>query len=154
MRRRATVTSVLASLGVLAIGWQLGAAHEAQLAAQTTTPAASPESDSPSSSSAPADATAPESTADGIYAGSAVTTRFGPVQVQVTVSGGSITDVTALQLTNADGRSVQISNRAAPILRDEVLASQSAQVSNVSGATYTTLAYLESLQFALDQAGL
>ena len=76
------------------------------------------------------------------------------MQVQVTVSGGSITDVTALQLTNADGRSVQISNRAAPILRDEVLASQSAQVSNVSGATYTTQAYLESLQFALDQAGL
>jgi uncharacterized protein with FMN-binding domain len=49
---------------------------------------------------------------------------------------------------------VQISNRAAPILRDEVLAAQSASVANVSGATYTTRAYLSSLQSALDQAGL
>jgi uncharacterized protein with FMN-binding domain len=76
------------------------------------------------------------------------------VQVRLTVSGGKITDVTALHLTDADGRSVQISNRAAPVLHDEVLASQSAKVSNVSGATYTTRAYLSSVQSALDQAGL
>jgi uncharacterized protein with FMN-binding domain len=75
------------------------------------------------------------------------------VQVAVTISGGSITDVQALHLTNADGRSVQISNYAAPILRQEVLGSQSAHVSNVSGATYTSRAYLSSLQSALDQAG-
>jgi uncharacterized protein with FMN-binding domain len=82
-----------------------------------------------------------------------VNTRFGPVQVQVTISGGSITDVSALQLTNTDGRSVQISNYAAPILASEVLASQSANVGNVGGATYTSQAYLQSLQSALDQAG-
>jgi uncharacterized protein with FMN-binding domain len=82
-----------------------------------------------------------------------VGTRFGNVQVQVTVAGGTITDLTALQLTDSDGRSVQISNRAAPILRQEVLASQSANVANVSGATYTSQAYLSSLQSALDQAG-
>ena len=81
-------------------------------------------------------------------------TRYGSVQVSVTIAGGSITDVTPLQLTNADGRSVQISNRAAPILHDEVLASQSANVSNVGGATYTTQGYLTSLQSALDQAGV
>lgn len=74
--------------------------------------------------------------------------------MSVTISGGSITDVSALTLTNADGRSVQISNRAAPVLRDEVLSAQSASVSNVSGATYTTQAYLSSVQSALDQAGL
>jgi len=75
------------------------------------------------------------------------------VEIAVTISGGAITDVTALQLTDADGRSVQISNRAAPVLREEVLQAQSASVSMVSGATYTSGAYLESLQAALDQAG-
>jgi uncharacterized protein with FMN-binding domain len=75
------------------------------------------------------------------------------VQVQVTISGGAITDVTALHLTDHDGRSVSISNRAEPILRDEVLQAQSSSVSLVSGATYTSAAYLQSLQAALDAAG-
>jgi uncharacterized protein with FMN-binding domain len=76
------------------------------------------------------------------------------VQVQITVSGGALTDVTALQLTDHDGKSVQISNRAAPVLRSEVLQAGSANVNTVSGATYTSDAYLTSLQSALDQAGL
>lgn len=109
-------------------------------------------SDSPSGST---DTTGTTSTAvvDGTYTGASVSTRFGDVQVSVTISGGAITDVTALQLTDHDGKSVQISNRAAPILREEVLAAQSSAVSNVSGATYTTRAYLSSVQSALDQAG-
>jgi len=74
------------------------------------------------------------------------------VQVSVTIASGSITEVTALQLTNDGGRSVMISNQAAPILRSEVLTAQSAQVQNVSGATYTTHGYLTSLQAALDAA--
>ena len=90
---------------------------------------------------------------DGTYTGSAASTRWGDVQVQVTISGGTITDVTALQLTDHDGRSIQISNRAEPVLRDEVLQAQSASVAMVSGATYTSAAYLQSLQSALDQAG-
>ena len=73
--------------------------------------------------------------------------------MQVTISGGSITDVTPLQLTDSDGRSVQISNRAAPMLRTEVLQAQSASVSMIGGATYTSAAYLQSLQAALDAAG-
>ncbi|MBL0885105.1 FMN-binding protein [Myceligenerans sp. I2] len=90
---------------------------------------------------------------DGTYTGSSVNTGFGPVQVAVTISGGEITDVAAVQLTDRDGKSVQISNYAAPILRQEVLDSQSANVSHVSGATYTSAGYLQSLQSALDQAG-
>jgi uncharacterized protein with FMN-binding domain len=74
------------------------------------------------------------------------------VQVKVVVSGGKITDVVALQLTDRGGRSTQISNYATPILRKEVLASQSANVSSVGGATYTTDAYLSSVQSALDKA--
>ena len=63
-------------------------------------------------------------------------------------------EVTALHLTDADGRSRQISNYAAPILHDEVLSAQSANVQMVGGATYTSEGYLMSLQSALDQAGL
>ena len=74
------------------------------------------------------------------------------MQVEVTVAGGKITEVKALQLTNADPRSEQISNQAAPILRSEVLKAQSASVATVSGATFTTDGYLTSLQSALDKA--
>ena len=79
-------------------------------------------------------------------------TIYGNVQVAVTISNGSITAVTALHLTDEGGVSVQKSNHAAPILQQEVLASQSATVSNVSGCTYTSDAYLHSVQSALDQA--
>ena len=88
------------------------------------------------------------------YQGTTVQTRFGAVQVQVTVSDGTITDVTPLQLTDDDRKSIQISNRAAPLLRTEVLAAQSAGVQTISGATVTSNAYLSSLQAALDAAHL
>ncbi|GGI48117.1 FMN-binding domain-containing protein [Agromyces flavus] len=100
-----------------------------------------------------ADSTTSSGGSDGTYTGTTVSTRFGDVQVQVTISGGAITDVTALQLTDHDGRSIQISNRAEPVLQDEVLQAQSTSVAMVSGATYTSAAYLQSLQAALDQAG-
>ncbi|KQO93789.1 FMN-binding protein [Leifsonia sp. Leaf264] len=90
----------------------------------------------------------------GTFTGAVASTRFGDVQVQIIVADGSITDVEALHLTDADGRSVQISNSAAPVLREEVLSAQSASVQMVSGATYTSEAYLTSLQSAIDQAGL
>ena len=85
---------------------------------------------------------------------SVVQTRFGAVQVQITVKAGAITDVTALQLTDDDRKSVQISNRAAPLLRAAVIKAQSAQVQTISGATVTSAAYLTSLQGALDAANL
>lgn len=157
MRTRVVIGSIFASLGVLVVGWQAG--NSAVTSTTMTQPAATTTTTTNGSSTsrgatAPTSPAAPAAgVADGTYTGSTVNTRFGPVQVQVTLSGGAITDVTALQLTNADGRSVQISNYAAPLLVSEVQASQSAQVSNVGGATYTTRAYLQSLQSALDQAG-
>ncbi|TFC08228.1 FMN-binding protein [Cryobacterium mannosilyticum] len=117
--------------------------------AATATGAAATPSAAPSA--APTAAAAPAAPS-GTFDGSVVHTRFGPVQVSVTIANGTITEVTALQLTNDGGRSVMISNQAAPILRSEVLAAQSAQVQNVSGATYTTGGYLTSLQAALDAA--
>lgn len=166
MKTRAIVTSTLASVGVLVVGWQVGAAGITAAEQSTSVSASSGAAGSSTSSgtsSTSTDSTSTDTTAaatptttvvDGTYTGAAASTRWGDVQVAVTISGGVITDVTALQLTDADGKSVQISNRAAPILREEVIAAQSADVANVGGATYTTQAYLTSVQSALDQAGL
>jgi uncharacterized protein with FMN-binding domain len=107
-----------------------------------------------SGSSSAGGATGASAKAVATYDGSVVQTRFGSVQVQITVQAGKITDVTALQLTDAERKSEQISNRAAPLLRTEVLNAQSADVQTISGATVTSAAYLNSLQAALDAANL
>ncbi len=91
-------------------------------------------------------------TSSGQYTGSAVQTPFGTVQVQVTMQNGMITDVQALQLPTGRGHTQQVSSYAGPQLRSEVLQAQSAQVDTISGATYTSQGYIESLQSALDQA--
>jgi uncharacterized protein with FMN-binding domain len=75
------------------------------------------------------------------------------VQVRATISGGTLTQVTALQLPDNDPRSSSISQGAEPYLRQEVLAKQGAKVDVISGATYTSGGYTASLQSALDKAG-
>jgi uncharacterized protein with FMN-binding domain len=87
----------------------------------------------------------------GTFTGSVVSEPFGLVQVQITMAAGKITAVTALQLPT-HGRSGFISQDAEPILQGEALAAQSAQIDTVSGATYTSDAYAQSLQSAIDQA--
>lgn len=154
MRTRAALGSILASAGILVVGWQIGtAATSGTLLPGTTTSSGTGSNTTGTPTTGSAGGTTSTGASDGTYTGQSVGTRFGNVQVSVTISGGTITDVTAVHLTDSDGRSVQISNQAAPILRQEVLASQSANVGNVSGATYTSQAYLSSLQSALDQAG-
>jgi uncharacterized protein with FMN-binding domain len=86
---------------------------------------------------------------DGTYTGTTQETRYGQVQVFVTVSGGKITDVSTPKLQANDGRSEEINSRAVPVLKEEVLAAQSAQVETVSGDTYTSEGYLTSLQAAV-----
>jgi uncharacterized protein with FMN-binding domain len=76
------------------------------------------------------------------------------VQVQVVVSGTKISNVSFLQLTAYDGRSEQINSQAAPILLQETLSAQSANIDTVSGASYTSEGYVQSLQSALDKAGI
>ena len=161
MRKRAVAASVLASLGILTVGWQIGAATAAP-AISTSGGTAVGKTAASSAASGPAAAAAPTASApaaatgsglkDGTFTGASADTPFGSVQVAITISGGKITAVKALKLTDQGGRSVQISNYAAPILRQEVLASQSTNVNNVNGATYTTDGYLTSVQSALDQA--
>ena len=88
------------------------------------------------------------------FDGAVVSTRYGDVQVRITAKGGKVVDVTALALPNGDGRSSEISNFSAPLLRQEVLAAQSGQVDGVSGATYTSQGYEQSAASAIAKAGL
>jgi uncharacterized protein with FMN-binding domain len=84
--------------------------------------------------------------------GPVVDTRWGPVQVQVTMADDRLGDVRAVQLPSHLALSQQISTYVAPILRKETLDAQSAQIDVVSGATYTTEGYRQSLQAVLDAA--
>jgi uncharacterized protein with FMN-binding domain len=86
------------------------------------------------------------------FDGQIVQTRYGPVEVRVAVRGQSLIDVQALVLPNSHPRSAEISNHAAPILRQEALQAQSARINLVSGASYTSQGYAISLQAALDRA--
>jgi uncharacterized protein with FMN-binding domain len=86
--------------------------------------------------------------------GTSASTRWGPVQVRLTVDGGTITDVTVVEYPSGNGRDQQINARAIPILVQETLDAQSADIDMVSGATVTSEGYVESLQAALDKAGL
>ncbi|MGB8860519.1 MAG: FMN-binding protein [Ilumatobacteraceae bacterium] len=97
-------------------------------------------------------AAAPAGVADGTYVGGSDRNRFGTVQVQVVYSGGQITDVQILQYPDGDRRSVRINESALPMLISEALGAQSADVSTISGATYTSRSYRASLQSAIDAA--
>jgi uncharacterized protein with FMN-binding domain len=96
---------------------------------------------------------APDGSGGTVLTGPVVDTRWGPVQVQVTVQGGKIVKVTTPQLPSGNNRDRQINDRAVPILVQETIQAQSAQIDGVSGATVTSDGYLQSLQAALDKAG-
>jgi uncharacterized protein with FMN-binding domain len=102
-----------------------------------------------------AGAGADASVGDGtVVTGPAADTRWGPVQVRVTVSGGRLTDVEVVEYPTGNGKDRQINGYAVPRLVQETLDAQSADIDMVSGATVTSEGYLESLQAALDEAGL
>lgn len=96
---------------------------------------------------------APESSGpSGTFTGPVIHTLYGPVQVAVAEKGGHIEDVRALQLPTEHPQSLFISERVAPMLRAEVLQAQGAEISIVSGATFTSEGFAQSLQAALNHA--
>ena len=139
MRRSPLVLAGTLAGTAAVLGFQ---AHTATPAATSTTPAAATATPSATSGSVSGSAT-----------GDAVDTRYGAAQVRVTVADGKITKIEALQLQGNEPRSVEISSSAEPVLREEALAAQSAQIDVVSGATFTSESYAESLQSALDKLG-
>ena len=132
-----------------------------------TTPGQAQPSGTPSASSAPA-ATGSQARARHTPAASADTRGrgqhghaqrrgqvvqfgYGELAVRVTAHGSHITDISVTDLQTAEPTSQQISEQAIPMLRSEVLSAQSANVNGISGATFTSRAYVESLQAALDK---
>ena len=88
------------------------------------------------------------------YTGSVVQTRWGPVQVEITVASDKVTKVDVLQYPAGNHKDQEINDYALPVLVQETLDAQSADIDMVSGATVTTGGYVGSLQSALDEAGL
>jgi len=115
---------------------------------------AAPTSAAPATAAPTSAAPAPthRSVAPLVVDGDSVSTPYGDVQVEVTLSAGRITAVRALQYPQQSGRDQEINSQAIPQLESQVLSAQSARVDGVSGATYTTQGYLGSLQSALDAA--
>jgi len=89
---------------------------------------------------------------DGTYTGSVADAFYGNIQVQVTISGGKITDVRFLQFPNDRRTSQMINAQADPMLAQEAIQAQSANVSGVTGATASSGAFVQSMQGALQQA--
>jgi uncharacterized protein with FMN-binding domain len=133
-----TVAVLVLLLGYKTTSRQIGTPAAAQSAPQTTT-----------ESSGGATGT---TTGTRTVTGPVVQTRWGPVQVRISLRNGKVTDVQAVQYPNGNGRDAEINSVALPLLRSAALQAQSAQIDMVSGATVTSAGYLQSLQAALDQA--
>ncbi|WP_405818798.1 FMN-binding protein [Streptomyces sp. NBC_01390] len=117
-----------------------------------STPAPSSSSSSSSGSSTSGGGASGSATGTRTLTGDSVQTRWGPVQVRVTVTNGKLTDVTAVTYPQENPRDQQINSYAIPQLTREALTAQSADIDTVSGATYTSDGYRQSLQSALDSA--
>ncbi len=90
----------------------------------------------------------------GTFTGDEIMTRYGVMQVQITVAGGEITAAEAVQFPMAHRHDQLINSQAVPIYNSEAVEAQSADIDVVSGATVTWEGYTESLQAAIDQAHL
>lgn len=138
------------------IGSGAGSSSNSSAAPATTTPAAGSGGQSSSGASGPKSAPSTPSkpnTATKVVTGDAVDTRYGPVQLQVTFSGKKITSINVLQYPSESFRDQQINSYALPILNQEAMSAQNANIDVVSGATYTSDGYAQSLQSAIDKAG-
>ena len=149
-------TSTMGSRAVASAPGLVLAARETTATVPSTT-AQQPATDAaPAATTDPPPATTtatPASTKPKVVDGASIDTRWGPVQVEVTIASGKITDVQPLAVPYDNGKSQEINNYAVPILRQEIIDAQSAQIDTVSGATYTSGGYRDSLQSALDKIG-
>ena|SRR5579872_1751316 len=148
----------LAIIGVFVL-YSLGIRHKAPVlnkpsSLATTTPPST--GSTGSSSSSPTTTTNSSSSTsqykDGTYTGSTADAFYGNVQVAATITGGKITDVKFLQYPNSHSTSVDINQQAMPYLKQETIQAQNANVQIISGATFTSQAFIQSLGNALQQA--
>ncbi len=150
--RRALIALVATVAGV---AWILGYKVEPHTAGIASAGPGATNSGPATTQPAPAPTTAPGTGGiSGTFTGADVPNRFGDVQVRVVISNGRITDLQAVQLPADRARSAYISQVSGPLLRTEVLQAQSARIDIVSGATYTSQSYAQSVESALQQAHL
>jgi uncharacterized protein with FMN-binding domain len=148
----------LLSCAAIVASWRIGESPRGTSTVQGVHVVEPPPGGSASAPVRPGPSATGKSTAPGqpsrpaSFTGATVQTPYGDVQVRAVVQGHRLLDVVPLRLTDSSGRSVSISAQAAPILRREALAADSAHIDTVSGASYTSQAYIESLQSALDSA--
>ena len=136
------------------VSWLLGTATAVTLLFSYHTSTSGPATASETVVAAPA---APQPSGSGTattVTGSTASTRWGDVQVSITVTDGKITAVDVPEYPTENGKDREINADALPVLTQETLAAQSADIDMVSGATVTSQGYLQSLQSALDKAGL
>jgi uncharacterized protein with FMN-binding domain len=141
----------------LLFGYHTSTSGPATASDTVVAPAAPEDSGSSGSATSGSDSTGSGSTGSGTAStvtGSVASTRWGPVQVSITVTDGKVTAVDVPQYPTGNGKDRQINASALPILTKETLSAQSADIDMVSGATVTSEGYVQSLQSALDQAGL
>ena len=147
----ATVAGIVALLDFKSHGQPLTSAGALPSAGVAPTPSTS--APQPTASATPGASTSVAATPK-TYLGQAISTRYGVVQVKATVTAQKLTNVAFVQLEAFDGRSQEINSQAAPILLQETIQAGNAKIQTVSGATYTSDGYIQSLQSALDAAGL
>lgn len=146
--RRLVVTSTATLAGVILLLSLKPHDGGSATTAKVISSGGSAPSAAPSSGSAAASAPTSRS-----VTGDAADTRYGAVQVQVTLDGKKITRIDVIRYPDESGRDREINSYALPQLNQEALAAQTAQIDVVSGATYTSDGYTRSLQSALDKAG-
>lgn len=149
LRRIVLASAVTASGLVMLLALKPHTAPEVVSAPQVASTPRAASTPAPSGS-----ASAGAATGTKTVTGDTVQTRWGPVQVKITVTNGKVTDVTAVQYPSDNPRDQEINSYALPQLKSEALAAQSASIDTVSGASYTSDGYRQSLQSALDSAGL
>ena len=139
-------------ISIIALGAAAYSAFMIFLKPETTTTTATKTSEvsNQSSSSSTSDSTTTTSTS--FNTGASTSTEWGDVQLQITVSSGKITNISALTYPNDEGKSVAINQEAIPAYTKEAISNQSADIQAISGATETYKGFTGSLQDAINQA--
>ena len=148
-----TIAGLAAIAGFRVAPHSLGAAEAVQ-PTPSPSPTSIPSPNVPTTTPKPSPSPSTPAALSGTFTGSDFPNRFGDVAVRVVISNGHITDVQALQLPSDRARSAYISQVAGPMLRSEVLQAQSANIDVISGATYTSQSYAQSVESALQKAHL
>jgi uncharacterized protein with FMN-binding domain len=167
--RRAVIVTGITIVGVASIlNYKIAPLRLGAVAAVPPTPSAGNIAPSPSASPlatpdappsplatpSPSPTPSAPTAINGTFTGSDVANRFGDVVVRVVISNGHISDVQAVTLPTDRAESAYISQVVGPMLRSEALQAQNANIDIISGATYTSQSYAQSLESALQQAHL